>query len=306
MIKKGQKIGQDIIDSVKDIDLISYLESCGESFRKEGDYYRHTTHDSLIIRGNKFSWNSRNEHGYGAIRFNQIFFGMSFRESVQALLEAKGTSSFSFTPVRQEKRKEPFRYPIEQESEQINEAREYLITERKIDSDIVDYCIRKGLIAQDDRKNVVFKWLNKKGEIIGVEKQGTGKSRYKYIFPNEVKHTGFSFDIGTPERILFFESPIEGLSYWSLHKSLKNVRIQSMAGLKYKTVLKSVKVALEEEQLLLKGIVVCVNNDKAGRVFKDDIESMTKPELFGSHLPEEEGFDWNDVLQDRKAILVND
>lgn len=193
MIKKGQKIGQDIIDSVKDIDLISYLESCGESFRKEGDYYRHTTHDSLIIRGNKFSWNSRNEHGYGAIRFNQIFFGMSFRESVQALLEAKGTSSFSFTPVRQEKRKEPFRYPIEQESEQINEAREYLITERKIDSDIVDYCIRKGLIAQDDRKNVVFKWLNKKGKIIGAEKQGTGKSRYKYIFPNEVKHTGFSF-----------------------------------------------------------------------------------------------------------------
>lgn len=35
----------------RNIDLISYLEAKGETFKKEGNYYRHTEHDSLIIKG---------------------------------------------------------------------------------------------------------------------------------------------------------------------------------------------------------------------------------------------------------------
>ena len=43
----------------RNIDLISYLEAKGETFKKEGNYYRHTEHDSLLIKGNQYAWNSR-------------------------------------------------------------------------------------------------------------------------------------------------------------------------------------------------------------------------------------------------------
>lgn len=307
MIKRGQKIPKELIDSVKDIDLLMYLEMRGETFKKEGCYYRHIEHDSLVIKGNSFAWNSRGEKGYGAIKFNQIFYGMSFRESVQTLLEMNA-DLLSPLPCNRETRKEckkPFRYPIEQEVTDTKAIEEYLINERKIESRFVKSCIEKGLIAQDKRKNVVFKWIDRNGQIIGAEKQGTvptkyGKNTYKYIFPNEVQHVGFYFDIGTPEAIYFFESPIDALSYLSIHPNLKNVRLQSLSGVKPKTLLKSVKTAHEDEKLSIKKIVVCVDNDKAGRQFKDYIQSITKEGLFESDLPKEEGLDWNNVLQAQK------
>ncbi|MCF2132025.1 hypothetical protein L1I79_37240, partial [Strepomyces sp. STD 3.1] len=64
----------------KEADLLSYLESRGETFKKEGRYYRHTEHDSLIIRDNMYAWNSRNEKGYGAINFAKMYYNLSFVE----------------------------------------------------------------------------------------------------------------------------------------------------------------------------------------------------------------------------------
>lgn len=64
------------------VDLISYLEAKGETFKKEGNYYRHTEHDSLIIKGNQYAWNSRGEKGYGAISFAMMYYDMTFPQAV--------------------------------------------------------------------------------------------------------------------------------------------------------------------------------------------------------------------------------
>ncbi|WP_335743549.1 hypothetical protein [Salicibibacter kimchii] len=49
------------VERAKRVDLLDYLEVKGETFKKEGRYYRHTEHDSLIIRDQMYAWNSRGE-----------------------------------------------------------------------------------------------------------------------------------------------------------------------------------------------------------------------------------------------------
>jgi hypothetical protein len=224
----------------RDIDLLSYLEAKGETFVKEGKYYRHTEHDSLFIKGNMYAWNSRNEKGYGAISFAQMYYGMSFPQAVldinkgdyKELAQSHEQSSVSTS-------KEPFRYPKELEVKDQSKIKDYLIKERKIDSRLVDWLLQKDLIAQDKRNNVVFKWREHggKGKVIGADRQGTAsiknkRGSFKQVLPNDNPHTGFSIDVGRPNKIHFFESPIDLLSYWSIQeKGLQNTRLISMNGL---------------------------------------------------------------------------
>ena len=45
--------------------------------------------------------------------------------------------------------------------------------------------------------------------------------------------TGLNIDVGTPERLIFLEAPIDLMSYYELNKNrLENVRLVSMDGLK--------------------------------------------------------------------------
>ena len=54
--------------------------------------------------------------------------------------------------------------------------------------------------------------------------------------------TGLNIDVGTPERLIFLEAPIDLMSYYELNKNrLENVRLVSMDGLKDTTISRHVK-----------------------------------------------------------------
>lgn len=128
----------------RDIDLLSYLEAKGETFIKEGKYYRHTEHDSLLIKGNMYAWNSRNETGYGAISFAQMYYGMSFPQAVLDINKGDYKElSHSHEQQTNSKSNEPFRYPKELEVKDQSKVKGYLIKERKIDPRLVDWLLQK-------------------------------------------------------------------------------------------------------------------------------------------------------------------
>lgn len=217
MAKKRVTEGE--IMKAKEVDLLSYLEAKGERFKKEGNYYRHVDHDSLVIRGNMYAWNSRGEKGYGAINFAQMFYNMSFVEAVQDL-NADNYQTIDHTKEDYVRDKQPFRYPSQYEVNDKSDIRNYLTNERKIDPRLVNWLIQKELIAQDRKKNVVFKWREKggQGKVVGAERQGTIKTdnkrgSFKQILKNGKEHSGFTVDVGRPDTIYFFESPIDLLSY---------------------------------------------------------------------------------------------
>lgn len=124
----------------------------------------------------------------------------------------------TFTSSKEEEPKQngPFRYPGHLEVQDKQAIKKYLVQERKIDSRLVNWLIGQDLIAQDKKKNVVFKWREQggTGDIVGAERQGTVKMEnkrgsFKQILPNGKPHTGFTVDVGKPTSIYYFESPID-------------------------------------------------------------------------------------------------
>ncbi|MCT9852020.1 DUF3991 and toprim domain-containing protein [Priestia megaterium] len=288
----------------RDVDLLSYLEAKGETFIKEGQYYRHTKHDSLLIKGNMYAWNSRNETGYGAISFAQMYYGMSFPQAVLDINKGDYKEvSHSHEQPSVSTSKEPFRYPKEVEVQDQTKAKEYLIKERHIDPRLVHWLFQKDLMAQDKRNNVVFKWREQggKGKVIGADRQGTvpmknKRGSFKQVLPNDNPHTGFSVDVGKPTSIHFFESPIDLLSYWSIQgKGLQNTRLISMNGLKPKTVAQSYLTA-RREGLSIKELILAVDHDQGGKEFIKKMKQIVNADLIKKKLPST-GKDWNDELK---------
>ncbi|MGG3801203.1 toprim domain-containing protein [Metabacillus fastidiosus] len=295
-------VTEEEIMNAREVDLLSYLEAKGEKFKKEGYYYRHLTHDSLVIRNNMYAWNSRGEKGYGAVKFAQLYYNMSFQEAIRDI-NSENYEKIEKTQAQIKESKEPFRYPKEDEVSTNSAIKNYLTNERKIDPRLVNWLIKKDLIAQDQKNNVVFKWRDQggKGEIVGAERQGTIKTdnkrgSFKQILANGKEHSGFTVDVGKPESIYFFESPIDALSYWSIkQEELQNARLVSMNGLKMKTVFESC-LDMHKEGLEIKNVVIAVDNDQAGKEFIKKMDSMYNWDKFKVDIPVKEK-DWNDMLR---------
>jgi Toprim-like/Protein of unknown function (DUF3991) len=295
-VRKDEKM------KAKEADLLSYLESKGETFKKEGKYYRHTEHDSLIIRDNMYAWNSRNEKGYGAINFAKMYYNLSFVEAVQDIND-RNPKTFTRSYSNEQEPTKPFQYPQHLEVKNQDKLKHYLVQERKIDSRLVQWLLQKDLIAQDKRNNVVFKWREQggKGEIIGADRQGTikmdhGRGSFKQVLPDAKKDTGFTVDVGKPTKLYMFESPVDLLSYWSLQKEkLQGARLVSMNGLKSRTVLQSF-IDARKEGLDIKKVVLSVDNDEAGKKFIQKMHLLLKEDMIQSNLPSK-GKDWNDALK---------
>lgn len=303
----AKRVNADQVMKARDVDLLDYLESKGETFEKEGKYYRHTKHDSLIIRDNMYAWNSRGERGYGAINFAQMYYGMSFP---QAVMDLNGKDYKTFKKERNQEEKQPYVYKKHYEVDSKKELKNYLEDERKVHPKVVNWLVKHDLIAQDQKKNIVFKW-RKDGEIVGADRQGTidmgNGRRFKGVDKHSQEHQGFHFDIGNPDKLILFESPIDALSYYSVKQnSVQNARLMSMNGLKPATMSHAVKHMLDQGYKV-KNVVLAVDNDKAGREFVDQLKTTMRPndELVKDEKAKDRFFqtdlsktkDWNEDLK---------
>ncbi|ELK46166.1 toprim domain-containing protein [Halobacillus sp. BAB-2008] len=290
----AKHVSADQVEVARNVDLIDYLERKGEPLKREGRYYRHQVHDSLVIKNQMYAWNSRDEKGAGVINFAKMFYGMSFPEAVLDL-NAQGYKVKD--NLQEQSPKEPYHYPSHYEVNDRTKAKGYLTKERKIHPKIVDWLDKKDLIVQDKLGNVVFKW-KQQGEIVGADRQGTSPMKdgrmFKGIDRNSHGSAGFSVDIGKPNSIYLFESPIDALSYWSIKKEkLQNTRLVSMSGLKRQTMIDEIK-RMGKEGHKVNQITFCTDNDKAGREFANKYHGLMSKEVSKIDLPTNK--DWNASL----------
>src|SRR5699024_6791033 len=141
---------------------------------KQGKYYRHSEHDSLIINENgKWLWNSRNEGGYGAISFARTFYDYSFQNAVR---EVNGQELTKRMTREEEKTNKHFMYPKQYEKNTQDNITKYLNEKRGISIDTINNLIQADLIAEDKKNNCVFKWKDRQtNTIVGADRQGTAK-----------------------------------------------------------------------------------------------------------------------------------
>ena len=270
-------IDQELVRKARQTDLVAYLMNHGEPLKRVGANYVHREHDSLYIKANMFVWYSQDKKG-NSIDFLMLYYGMSFKEAVEALTGAD-LQEVTYTP--QSHAETPQRATDEKR------VIAYLCKRRGLENRIIFNLIKQGKLTQDERGNCNFIICDWKEQPIGVEIVGTGDTRYKQT----TVHSGFGFHIiiGEPTEALYFESAIDLLSCYQIYQDkLTHHILVSMGGLNI-----SVVEELKRERPQLKHWL-CVYNDQAGNKFIFKLKSNDPSiKLFQAN---KQYKDWNEML----------
>lgn len=327
-----------ILDVAYSLNMTMIKTSRNEYYWQEHDSFK------INIDKNKFNWYSRDISG-DTIKMVQIIKEVSFKEALEFL----ETGEFKQTEIKETK-KEPFIYKLKNYEIDFEEGRKYLKENRGLSDDTINFFLETGNLALVNKKSkdgyeekvIVFKYLDEEKNIIGASMQGItpnkerykGKGYLKQIIYGTEGNAGFNVNIGEKvDRLIFFEAPIDMMSYYELHKEkLNNVKLISMEGLKEIVVaryftehilteaknkenidLAKANTYLDfiikettyfDEEKNHNTITMAVDNDKAGKEFIEKLKQ--KGIKLVDDLPgEEKGkdkVDWNDILKNKKGV----
>ena len=142
------------MDQARSIDIREIGEQNGLSFTKQGNYDRCNEHDSLVLKGQSFYWNSQNKKGNGGLSFAMEVLDMNFHDSMTMLIDGE-YEEYNKKDL-QKNNNSTFMY--DNDERYPNKVIDYLTKERGIDKKLVDWTIKTGVVAEDNKSNAVFKW----------------------------------------------------------------------------------------------------------------------------------------------------
>lgn len=334
-------------EEAKNMNILDVANSLGMNMLKSSrNEYYWDEHDSFKINTSKnmFRWYSK-DIGGDVIQMVQTLRGVSFREAINYL----DTGHFEEAKV-QEVTREPFKYLLEKYETDFDNGRRYLKEVRGLSDETTDFFLKEKALALVNRKYkdgyseqvLVFKYFDDNQNIIGGTLQGIvpnkdryeGKGYLKQIIYNSDGTAGVNVTVGEKaNRLIFFEAPIDMMSYYELNKhNLNNVKLISMDGLKESTVARYLiehiitdearrktldfSNAVDYMNFIIKDtdyfdhnkntdvITLAVDNDSAGRNFIEKLEKIGLK--FQTELPPQlknkEKTDWNEVLIVQKKL----
>ena len=115
------------------VDLVDFLRKQGEGLEKSGKEFRWMKNSSVTIKGNRWFQHKYQEGGY-PIKFLQKFFGYTYPEAVQCLLNESGVPYEQFKNA--EENIKEFHPPERNESQK--RIYGYLLKQRCIDSKVLN------------------------------------------------------------------------------------------------------------------------------------------------------------------------
>lgn len=209
-------IRKEVLEKVRTLSAFDYLRNYAPDLLvKNGrtDYY-HREHDSLHFSNGKWYWWSQGKGGTSALDYLIIVEGYEFKDACNYLSDLMNVSE-PVTTHYHPKPVKPFELPVKDKNNDL--VIRYLCEVRKIDKDIVDDFISKGMIYQSANfKNAVF---------VGYDKDKPAYAFKRSIFKNfKLDHAGsnkaFSFNYTNPKSDVLhvFEAAIDLLSYMTLLK----------------------------------------------------------------------------------------
>ena len=282
------------------VNLPQFLMSHGFDLKKVGKEYVWKEHDSLHIKdngpGERGQWFRFSENkGGDNIGLLREYMDMSFIDAVEALTGE--LIDRTYTPSRTYESK-----PVQQTARELSLAEAdncrrvfaYLCKTRGLDYDMLSALVKKGVISQEEKTgNVLFKYFDTDGKVIGAEKVGTStEHKFKGIATGSVGGHGFEVVRGTGEKAFFFESAIDMLSYLQMHsKELDNCRLVSMMGVKPSIVLDT----MLRHNIAAENVFLCSDNDTAGNEFAQRLQEQY-PDMKRIITPDTYK-DWNDMLR---------
>lgn len=306
---------QEQINKAKEIDLLSYLQSCNSDelvYEARGTYHTQT-HDSLKISNGKWYWFSRGIGGINALEYLIQVEEYSFTEAVEHLIKQKGIEK-RYIPTKKLTEKEKIDKLVLPQKSKYNDRVIAYLTNRGISKSIIDECINKGYIYQTcSHSNVVFVGYDEKNNPRYAGVRGTNASRFMCDAYGSDKAFSFKLKSITPNNTVhIFESAIDLLSYATI-KEMNNEKwyeenLLSLAGV-YQTskdimnskVPKTITNFLKNNTNI-DTIIVHFDNDNAGKLATKALQFSLSASYKIIDNPAPSGKDFNDYLCEIKKI----
>ena len=294
------RLSEEQIERANTVNLPQFLMQNGFDLKRVGREYVWKDHDSMHIKdnapGERGVWHRfSTDEGGDNIAFLRQYMNMSFVEAVEALNGEHYDRTY--TPLHTDtpkKTAEKEGVPEINEADNCKRVFAYLCKTRGLDYDLIVSLVKQGLISQEEKRgNVLFKFFDENGKVIGAEKVGTSTEyRFKGIAEHSAEGHGFEVVKGSGEKAFFFESAIDMLSYLQMHDNeLDNCRMVSMMGLKPSIVLDTVL----RYNIPSHNVFLCSDNDEKGNQFAErliseysDMKRIVTPDTYK---------DWNDMLR---------
>lgn len=314
-----EKYTEDQITRANEVNLVRFLSSRGERFKKAGREYRWEKHDSVTICENKWYRHSQGKGGW-PVDFMMEFYDLSFPDAVKELLDGEEARVGLKTSLS-EKRAIPYvedgglavadpiptkEMVLPEADENQDHIMEYLVDQRKLDKDIVSEFIKRGDIYQEkDHQRVVFVGRDSEGNPRYASWRNAGEEQLRGDVSGSQKEYGFKSVAFWDEdkqrkrlarKLYVFESPIDLLSFITLYpKYWHENHYLSLGGVSAKALKTFLSERSEVEQIIL-----CLDNDKAGheacaKLFDSIPSRYTVNQLVPSKK------DWNEVLVNRSG-----
>lgn len=215
-----------------------------------------------------YCWSSRDQKG-DIIQFvKDNITGGDFRKAVEYLI---GGTGFQYVKPEKKESMNIKRGQVEiNYADNMKRAFAYLCKTRGINPAIVKELIDKKLINEDDRHNLVLKYLDKSGATVGAEVIGTNSTiRYKSVVKNSNEKYGFSLCLGNKvSTVIVFEASLDLLSYYQMNEDkLNNSLLLSLGGAEKINKIATYLILYEGVDT----IIVCTDNDCAGNIAYDKI-----------------------------------
>lgn len=317
-----------ILEKVKMIRIIDYARTCGFTLSRIGKYYTLKEHDSVRIDDEKncFWRNSTFSRGSKGHAGTVIDFAMEFenyataRDAIYAIADKYGiTADSDYLPPRSKPTSNVVAetnkahsstsntFLLPNSVSKIDDIVHYLCDVRKLDNDLVNSFIQRGLLYQDTRRNCVFVSPDKTFACL----RSTGEKRFvRDVEGSNYDNCFFLLDdnVSVPQTIVVTESVIDMMSVMTYirryPKYLSKYSDKAFLALSGTNKIQSLFVHLKNYPCI-STVVFALDNDKAGqsavtKAVDTLVDTGFKGTIFFAYPPNFK--DWNECIVNTSKI----
>ncbi len=287
-MSKKEQVTPEEIEAANSVDLAEFLKYRGEKLLPSGRELRLTSNHSITVQGSRW-YDHATGHGGYPISFVEQHYGLDFVSAVK-LLTGNGFAYPKALP--KEKYPKPFKLPPKAPT--MRRMFSYLTQTRKLSQEVVQFFVHEHLLYESLENggyhNAVFVGCDENGVAIHAHKRSLGGHFRCNVEGSQAK---YSFHhLGKNGRLNVFESPIDLMSYLTLHpESFTESSHVALCGLSGQAVF-----WLLETYPQLRTVVLCLDNDKAGCAATERLRKELTLQGYAVEVEIPTGKDWNEDL----------
>ncbi len=287
-----KRINKKDLDRVKQIDLLTYFsnyypDELTKSYR--GEYRLKNNHSLVLSNGMWNDFGSIKCGGRTALDYLIKVEGIDFLTAAFTILDKINEKVPEITK-QNSKKLNTFRLPARNTNNK--QVISYLTKKRKIDKDIVQYCIDNGLLYEDKYHNAVFLGYDY-NHICRYGFRRSTSTDSKIEVSGSQKEYSFKITNKDSKNIHVFEAAIDLLSFMTLEK-MKHHELND----NYIALGGTSPLALNKylNNNVTNTIILHLDNDEAGRVGSKNIEDIYSKKYNLINEPSKHEKDYNALL----------